>query len=434
MHKSLDSLLQAKAETMNYEKSSLSIEALNKNLENAEKDYETSIMELFNDLIILVTSTDIDGENFSFSNSPSERGDCDRLILSELSAIINNYEISKEVFVNVIDRVFYNQLSERIASSLNSSLKDINDKISDFSDKFKYQDDYIFQKKDLRPTINSLKFSTDQPLFSSKAPLPEDIELKLESFRKHTLDSVKYLGPLRDLKNYEKKSVNFEKATPVGLSAERFFNYFHEFKNTQSVFIYPNAEMEYSTLKEAFCSWLLYFEIAESFDTYYEVKDNNLYGMIKPMMLKEEVRMDSLGVGFSQLAPIILLCLNASEGDTILLEQPELHLHPSVQQKFGDFILAMSSRVQIIVETHSDHLLNRVRRRVSESEDSLEEQVAIYFAERLKGNTSFRLAELDSNGSYRLTDFPKGFFDQGAGDAFALLKNTMLSSLDKDEL
>ena len=156
--------------------------------------------------------------------------------------------------------------------------------------------------------------------------------------------------------------------------------------------------------------------------------------MIKPMMLKEEVRMDSLGVGFSQLAPIILLCLNASEGDTILLEQPELHLHPSVQQKFGDFILAMSSRVQIIVETHSDHLLNRVRRRVSESEDSLEEQVAIYFAERLKGNTSFRLAELDSNGSYRLTDFPKGFFDQGAGDAFALLKNTMLSSLDKDEL
>ena len=101
--------------------------------------------------------------------------------------------------------------------------------------------------------------------------------------------------------------------------------------------------------------------------------------------------MDSLGVGFSQLAPIILLCLNASEGDTIILEQPELHLHPSVQQKFGDFLIAMSEKIQIIVK-HIRTTCNRIRRRVSEK-DLLEEEVAIYFAERLEGKTSFRLAD-----------------------------------------
>ena len=57
--------------------------------------------------------------------------------------------------------------------------------------------------------------------------------------------------------------------------------------------------------------WLDFFEIADSFDTTYDEINNTIYGKIKPKMLSEEVRMDSLGVGFSQLAPIILLCLTS---------------------------------------------------------------------------------------------------------------------------
>ena len=70
----------------------------------------------------------------------------------------------------------------------------------------------------------------------------------------------------------------------------------------------------------------------------------------------------------------------------------------------------MSKDKQIIVETHSDHLLNRVRRRVAESQTNTEGSVGIYFAQREEGLTEFRLAELDSNGRYKMTDFPKGFF------------------------
>ena len=100
--------------------------------------------------------------------------------------------------------------------------------------------------------------------------------------------------------------------------------------------------------------------------------------------------MTELGVGFSQLAPIILLCLTSAPGTTILLEQPELHLHPKVQQKFADFIVEMIEKndLQIILETHSDHILNRIRRRVAqakieENDSSLFQKCTILFAEKM---------------------------------------------------
>jgi predicted ATPase len=404
--------------------------SIKKDTEQKSKDeYELSLLDLFADLNILINSSSVLKESFYVTKLRTERGDVDNLILSELSSIINDNEISKDQFVQAIDGMLLAELSADIQSVLYNSMQAVNEQITTYTDNFKSE---ISSKSDTAPIIGTLTWITDQKYSNSNLPEPSIVDLKLLQLRNSTLNSVKYIGPLRDLKNYEKKNVNFDKATPIGLNAGRFFNYFHEFKNKQSLFTLPNNIEEFISLSEAFNIWLKFFEIAESFDTYYEVKDNNLYGMIKPMMLEEEIRMDSLGVGFSQLAPIILLCLNATEGDTILLEQPELHLHPSVQQKFGDFLLSMSKSLQIIVETHSDHMINRIRRRVSESEANLEEEVAIYFAERIKGNTTFRLAELDKQGSYKLTDFPKGFFDQGAEDAFALLKNSMLNNLQED--
>ena len=142
--------------------------------------------------------------------------------------------------------------------------------------------------------------------------------------------------------------------------------------------------------------------------------------------------MKELGVGFSQLAPIILLCLSSKPGTSILLEQPELHLHPQVQQKFADFIIEMTTKnkLQIILETHSDHILNRIRRRIAQAklennDPTLFNNCSILFAERENGNTNFRQATLTESGTYDFTDYPKGFFDQGAEDAFFILKASM---------
>ena len=431
----------------------LGYDELQKEEEKAQKEYNETFKDFFSDLFNLLNTFDEDsrqqyldlGEKRVKTNV---KGDLERIILEEFSAIINEYEVSYEEIVDVFDELILTELSADILSNLYESLGEINKIIENEAGKFEYKGKKPFRSKDSRPTISEPIWFTKEPIGEIEIPEPKEIDTKLNLLSTSVLSSIKYIGPLRDLKNYEKRAPFFDNAVPVGLNGERFFNYFHEMKNNKSIYPLPflitehnfvenyesneKPSSDYISLREAFSMWLEYFEIAQSFDTYYEIQDNNLYGQIKPLMLDDEIRMDSLGVGFSQLAPIILLCLNASEGDTIILEQPELHLHPSVQQKFGDFLIAMSEKIQIIVETHSDHMLNRIRRRVSER-DLLEEEIAIYFAERLEGKTSFRLAELDPNGSYKLSDFPKGFFDQGAEDAFTLLRNAMIDTLDQNE-
>ena len=86
--------------------------------------------------------------------------------------------------------------------------------------------------------------------------------------------------------------------------------------------------------------------------------------------------------------------------------------------------------LQIILETHSDHILNRIRRRVAQSkleqnDSTLFEKCSILFAERENGVTSFRKAKLTESGMFDLTDYPDGFFDQGAEDAFYILKASL---------
>ena len=69
-----------------------------------------------------------------------------------------------------------------------------------------------------------------------------------------------------------------------------------------------------------------------------------------------------MGIGVSQVLPVLVLCYYVPEGSTIILEQPELHLHPSVQAGLADvFIDVIKHRnVQILLESHSEHLLRRL--------------------------------------------------------------------------
>ena len=262
----------------------------------------------------------------------------------------------------------------------------------------------------------------------------EETNYLLNSLKK-VAKEVKYIGPLRMLENDEKKIESFDDNIPLGLNGEHFFNYYEENKlNKYAPGRNDSLEQknEEITIGDKFDETLKYFGIADEFRTSYNHQNDSIIGSIKPIGLNKIVRMRELGVGFSQLAPIILLCITSNPGTTILLEQPELHLHPQVQQKFADFIIEMMTQngLQIILETHSDHMLNRIRRRIAqakleENDSTLFENCSILFAEREEGVTQFRKANLTNSGTYDLTDFPKGFFDQGAEDAFFILKASM---------
>jgi hypothetical protein len=134
---------------------------------------------------------------------------------------------------------------------------------------------------------------------------------------------------------------------------------------------------------------------------------------------KIEVNIAAMGEGVSQVLPIIAAVLRTRKDDCLLIEQPEIHLHPSLQADLADLLLEVVNvgHRQLIVETHSEHLLLRLRRRIAEGRIS-PEKVAVLFVEK-EGSES-RIRRLDINKHGHFDDWPKGFFDQAYQDAMNL--------------
>ena len=175
-------------------------------------------------------------------------------------------------------------------------------------------------------------------------------------------------------------------------------------------------------LVEAVDSWAKHLGLVEGV----LIEDRAAEGIrikVKPHGMDSSVPLTSVGVGVSQLLPVLVLCLLAEPGSVILLEQPELHLHPALQQRLADFFIAMvRSGRQLIVETHSEYMVSRLRRRIVEDpDDELLDLAKVIFAERDRetGLTSYRDVELSPYGA--IEEWPAGFFDQAAEEERAII-------------
>ncbi len=117
------------------------------------------------------------------------------------------------------------------------------------------------------------------------------------------------------------------------------------------------------------------------------------------------------GFGLTQVLPIIVAALSATEGDIVLIENPEVHLHPAGQALMGQFLTDVArAGVQVIVETHSDHVLNGIRRSVRAGKLP-PDQVAIHFFRPRSADAAQVISpQLDSAGN--IDTWPEGFFDQ----------------------
>ncbi len=132
----------------------------------------------------------------------------------------------------------------------------------------------------------------------------------------------------------------------------------------------------------------------------------------------------NVGFGFTYVLPIIVAVLAARPGDLLLIENPESHLHPQGQAQLGTLLAcAAADGVQLIVETHSDHLLNGIRVAVKEKQIK-PEQVSVYYFERDPDSdehvTEIVRPVIDANG--RLSQQPRGFFDEYANQLDRLLQ------------
>jgi predicted ATPase len=246
--------------------------------------------------------------------------------------------------------------------------------------------------------------------------------------------SVKYLGPLRD----EPKALYPLAAgidpSDVGLRGEYTAAVLNLHKDRQVRYVpsvaFAKPKVEPSTLlrslEAAVIDWLQYLDVAQSVLT---VDKGKLGHELKVVSsgLPQPQDLTHVGVGVSQVLPILVMSLLAEPDTTLIFEQPELHLHPKVQTLLGDFFLSMSLLgKQCIIETHSEYLVNRLRFRAASAprEAPLASKIKLYFVQKEGDCSTFREVVVNEFGA--IPDWPEGFFDQSQAEAEQILRAATL--------
>lgn len=246
--------------------------------------------------------------------------------------------------------------------------------------------------------------------------------------RDYFVGFVRYLGPLRD----EPRAIYQREA----LAAPTEVGYRGEFTaavldlNANRIIVYVSPEWtsdprtgpkrKRGTLQAAVVEWLSYLGVASEVQT----EDQGKLGHRLQVRTEAEGRpydLTHVGVGVSQVLPILVMALLAPQHSLLIFEQPELHLHPKVQSRLADFFISMAAvNKQTILETHSEYMVERFRLRIAESnEGSVANDVNVYFCDRPEGNTRFRKIEISDYGA--IVDWPDDFFDQSQKETEKLL-------------
>lgn len=137
-----------------------------------------------------------------------------------------------------------------------------------------------------------------------------------------------------------------------------------------------------------------------------------------------EVKLTDVGFGVSQVLPVVVECFYVPSRSVVIFEQPEIHLHPRVQAELADlFVDAIRARegaerrdCQFIIESHSEHFLKRLQRRIAEEQLSADD-AALYFVH--SDNGAARLEHLDVDAFGNIRNWPANFFGDEMEDLVA---------------
>ena len=180
--------------------------------------------------------------------------------------------------------------------------------------------------------------------------------------------------------------------------------------------------MKLITVEEHVAAWLKDLDLVDAFDVRRIAEDVDIYRVeVRRSPDSAPVLLTDIGFGVSQVLPVLVLLAYVTEGSTVLLEQPEIHLHPAVQAGLADVILetATARRVQVLVESHSEHLLRRLQRRMAE-ERVEPGSVALYFCSH-DGHQS-HLERLRLNILGEIDNWPTHFFGDPLGESVAIVE------------
>lgn len=247
------------------------------------------------------------------------------------------------------------------------------------------------------------------------------------------LGSLSYLGPLR---KHPQRTYQWSGDTPegVGQMGENAIAAILAAQNEGRT-LNRGPKRSLQSFAEFVAGWLKDLGVIHSFVVKPVAEGRKEYEvLVKTHAKAPEVKITDVGFGVSQVLPVLVQAFYCPPNSTIWMEQPEIHLHPQVQAELADvFISAIRSRedgkarnVQLIVESHSEHFLNRLQRRIAEGEITPDD-VAIYFCKRTGSATELEPLEVNLYGD--IENWPENFF----GDEMADLTARTVAAMDMQQ-
>lgn len=255
-----------------------------------------------------------------------------------------------------------------------------------------------------------------------------DFALATESF----LGSLSYLGPLR---NHPQRIYQWSGDTPasVGQMGEYAVA---AILAAQSQGRRLNRQVGYHTkeFSEFIAAWLKDLGVIYDFSVRPVAEGRKEYEVLLRTHAKApEVKITDVGFGVSQVLPALVQAFYCPPHSTVWMEQPEIHLHPQVQAELADVFICATTQarengrerhVQLIIESHSEHFLNRLQRRVAEGAVAPED-VAVYFCRRTGSATELEPLSLNMFGE--IENWPENFF----GDEMADIAGRTLAAMQR---
>lgn len=221
--------------------------------------------------------------------------------------------------------------------------------------------------------------------------------LKINATIREFFDTLRYVGPLRQTSR--EYSFSGEAPESVGPDAQYLIPFL----------------LAHSQITKRISTWLRKRQLADALEVRETARGSGRWAVYLRESKGRRWNLVDTGFGYTQMIPVLAELYGAPEGGLILIEQPELHLHPRLAVEIGDLLVeSVREGKRLLVETHSEHLVLRVRRRIAEGKLSAD-RVALYFVERSreKGTSSLRRIPLNELGQLE-----QGWPDDFWGDKY----------------
>jgi predicted ATPase len=340
-----------------------------------------------------------------------------------------NFEISVDTFFKKKEmqvkflRYQFNQLISEVGGMF-CEMKLQNESIKDYE--FKTSIGFL-NKEPISDTVASASpiktyiFPDD----IKKVHRARNVLIDVEFVYEKLMDKIYYLAPLREYPQREYQWRGLSRSS-VGYRGEYTIEVIlaATFRNETRIIPESNEEKPF---QEVIAYWLKQLGLIHEFKLKEIAEGTGLFhAIVKKDPKSTEAFLTDVGFGVSQVLPAIVLLYYVPEGSIILMEQPEIHLHPSVQSGLADVILQVSKQrnIQVIVESHSEHLLQRFQRRIAEESYPVDE-LKLYFCDSKNGESKLMDLEIDEYGDIK--NYPDNFF----GDEMAEIAATRIAGLQR---